>query len=61
MPRPKRTESDPQSPRPTGILAEVPSVAHLERRLLDLQEEADRVERILACLRGLESGPATTA
>jgi hypothetical protein len=42
-------------------MAEVPSVAHLERRLRELTEEAARVETLLECVRGLQQPARSVA
>jgi len=54
--RPKDTPANGASDG--GILAQVPSVEHLETRLAELTAEAARVERLLACIRSLSASDA---
>jgi hypothetical protein len=56
MARPKRVEGVEGAARPVGILAQLPSVPALEKRLAELQAESARVERLVECLRAME-GP----
>jgi len=50
----RRKTDEPEQGR-GDILSQVPSAEYLERRLVELREEASRVQRVLDCVRAIEA------